>query len=49
MPKFFLTEKTLTFHENADCHQAEEGNDAAERDKKIAEHKKILPTHSTVL
>ena len=49
MPKFFLTEKTRTFHENADRHQTEEGNDAAERDKKIAEHKKGLPTHSTVL
>ena len=43
MPKFFLTEKTRTFHENADRHQTEEGNDAAERDKKIAEHKKASP------
>ena len=43
MPKFFLTEKTRTFHENADRHQTEEGNDATERDKKIAEHKKASP------
>ena len=41
--QFFLTEKTRTFHENADCHQTEEGNDAAECDKKIAEHKKASP------
>ena len=43
MPKFFLTEKTRTLHKNADRHQTEEGNDAAERDKKIAEHKKASP------
>ena len=43
MPKFFLTEKTRTFHENADRHQTEEGNDTTERDKKIAEHKKASP------
>ena len=43
MPKFFLTEKTRTFHENADRHQTEEGNDAAECDKKIAKHKKASP------
>ena len=43
VPKFFLAEKTRTLHENADRHQTEEGNDAAERDKKIAEHKKASP------
>jgi len=43
MPKFFLCEKARTLHKDTDRHQTEEGNDAAERDKKIAKHKKASP------
>ena len=43
MPKFVLCEKARTLHKDTDRHQTEEGNDAAECDKKIAKHKKASP------
>ena len=40
MQEFLLREQTRPLYKNAHGHQAEQGDDAAKRDKKIAEHKK---------
>jgi len=49
MQEFFFCEKARTLHEDTDCHQTEEGHDAAERDKKIAEHKKASPSIACII
>ena len=41
--QFFLSEQPCTLYKNANCHQTEEWYNAAERDKKITEHKKPPP------
>ena len=46
MQEFFLTQKARPLHKDTDRHQTEERHDAAERDKKITEHKKRLPIPS---
>lgn len=50
MQEFLLREQTRPLYKNAHSHQAEQGDDAAKRDKKIAEHKKKrLPIHCPIL
>jgi len=49
MQEFFFREKARALHEDTDCHQTEEGHDAAERDKKIAEHKKASPSIACII
>ena len=41
--EFFLCEQPHTPYKDADGHQAKQGNNAAKRDKKIAQHNKKRP------
>ena len=47
--KLFFCEKARPFDKYADRHQTEQRHNAAECDKKVAKHKKSLPTHSPIL
>ena len=49
MQEFFFRKETRTLHKDANRHQAEQGNNAAKRDKKIVEHKKASPSIACII
>ena len=49
MQEFFLTQKARPLHKDTDRHQTEERHDAAERDKKITEHKNASPSIACII
>ena len=49
MQEFFLTQKARSLHKDTDRHQTEERHNAAERDKKITEHKNASPSIACII